>query len=215
VTERAQSQELLFEHGRQIALLEDRERIARDLHDRVIQRLFASGLALQGIASSVADRQVVSRLERTVDEIDESIRDLRTVIFGLTRRTNRAGLRDAIVALVKEAGRALGFEPRARFHGPVDALVPEPVGEQLLAALREMLANVAKHAHASAVNIDVEAGDDLVLRVSDNGIGMPATPRHHGEGLPNLASRARALGGSFSIVADDGGGTTAEWRVPL
>jgi PAS domain S-box-containing protein len=216
ISERVQAQHRLVDTGRQLALLEDRERIARDLHDRVIQRLFAAGLALQGIASSLRDEQVVARVERTVDDIDESIRDLRTVIFGLTRRRSRAGLRDDVLALVDESTRALSFEPHVRFGGPVDTMVPAPLGEHAVAALRELLANVAKHAHASRVEVDVlVTDDDLVLQVRDDGAGLAAHFTERGEGLRNLASRAHALGGSFRIENRAPRGTYAEWKVPL
>jgi PAS domain S-box-containing protein len=215
ITERVHAQQLLLDNDRQLALFEDRERIARDLHDRVIQRLFACGLSLQGIASALSDERIVARLEQNVDDIDESIRDLRTVIFGLTRRKSRSGLRDEVLALATESGRALSFEPRVRFDGLIDTMVPSAVGEHLLAALRELLANIARHANASHVDIDVIVTQDLLLRVVDDGIGFPGTPAPQGEGLRNLAFRAEAMGGTFRAAAREEGGTVVEWRVPL
>jgi PAS domain S-box-containing protein len=216
VTDRVEAQQQLFDTGRQLALLEDRERIARDLHDRVIQRLFATGLALQAIATTAGDDAVSSRLERAVDEVDESIRDLRTVIFGLARRTVRKSLRDEVLALAAESSRALGFEPRARFSGPIDSTVPKELWEHVTAALREVLSNIARHAHASEVDIEVSVDDDaLRLRVQDNGVGMPATLTGEGQGLRNLASRAAALGGGFAIEAAEPRGTVVEWEVSL
>jgi PAS domain S-box-containing protein len=219
ITERVQAQERLLDAGRQVALLEDRERIARDLHDRVIQRLFAAGLALQALATTTDDRELVARLERSVDDIDASIRDLRTVIFGLARRPSRQSLRDAIRALVVESSRALSFEPRVRFSGPVDSIVPQVLWEHVVTALREMLTNVAKHAHATEVDIDVDAdsGIDGVLRVRvvDNGVGLPDEPPRSGEGLRNLEARARRFGGTFRAERGAAGGTVVEWTVPL
>jgi two-component system, NarL family, sensor histidine kinase DevS len=215
ITERVEAQERLVDAGRQVALLEDRERIARDLHDRVIQRLFAAGLALQALATTTDDPELVARLERSVDDIDESIRDLRTVIFGLARRNARKGLRDAILALVVESSRALSFEPRVRFNGPVDSTVPQPLWEHALAALREILTNIAKHAHATEVDVDVDVDDMLRVRVVDNGVGIANVTSNTGEGLRNLESRARSLGGSFNAERGAASGTVVEWTVPL
>jgi PAS domain S-box-containing protein len=215
ITERVHAQQQLFDTGRQLALLEDRERIARDLHDRIIQRLFACGLSLQGIASGIDDDATVARLETTVDDIDESIRDLRTVIFGLTRNTTRSSVRNDVLGLANDAARSLSFEPRVRFDGPIDTTVPAKVGEHLLTAMREMLANVAKHAKASHVDVDVIVGDTLLLRVADDGVGLPETPTRQGQGLRNLASRAEALRGEFRAERRAQGGTVVEWEVPL
>jgi signal transduction histidine kinase len=217
ITERVHAQEQLVDTGRQLALFEDRERIARDLHDRVIQRLFACGLSLQGLASATADDTTVARIETTVDDIDESIRDLRTVIFGLTRRQSRSSVRDNVLALAAEAARSLTFDPRVRFDGPIDTVVVPDLGEHLLAALRETLANVAKHAQASHVDVDVTVGDTLSLRVADDGVGLPdeTTPPRAGDGLRNLASRAESLGGTFRAARRPDRGTVVEWQVPL
>jgi signal transduction histidine kinase len=215
VTERNEAQHQLLASASQVALLEERERIARDLHDRVIQRLFAAGLALQAIATSTDDDALVSRLERVVDDVDESIRDLRTVIFGLARRASRKSLRDEMLAIATEARRSLSYEPRVRFRGAVDAIVPEPSWEHITSALREMLSNVARHAHATHVDIDVEVGDTFALCVRDDGVGMPAAPSGNGEGLRNLEQRAAALGGRFDITPARPNGTVARWEIPL
>ncbi len=215
ITERVHAQQQLVDSGRQLALFEDRERIARDLHDRVIQRLFACGLSLQGLASSLDDDAAAARLEQTVDDIDESIRDLRTVIFGLTRRTSRSSIRDEVLGLAADAVRSLSFEPRVRFTGPIDTTVPSEVGEHLLAALQEALTNVAKHAHASHVDVDVIVADTLLMRVTDDGVGLPETPTPGGHGLRNLSSRAESLGGSFRAERRPQGGAVVTWEVPL
>jgi PAS domain S-box-containing protein len=215
ITERVHAQQLLVDTGRQLALFEDRERIARDLHDRIIQRLFACGLSLQGLASSIDDNVTTGRLEQTVDDIDESIRDLRTVIFGLTRRASRSSVRSEVLNLASDAARSLSFEPRVRFDGPVDTMVSSALGEHLLTVLREALANVAKHARASCVDIDVFVAHGLLLRVVDDGVGMPETLTRPGDGLRNLASRAEKLGGVCRVQGRAEGGTVIEWEVPL
>jgi signal transduction histidine kinase len=215
VTEqRASAQELMQAHE-QLALLDDRERIARDLHDTVIQRLFAVGLALQGALLSAPDAALQERIELAIDEIDGTIRDIRTAIFSLhSRRAPTSGLRDDVLATAREAGRALGFEPQVSFDGPVDSATAAGVREQLIPALREALSNVVKHAHATQVSISVRtAGDDIVLDVVDNGVGVSAEA-HGGRGLANIDERATTLGGRCTIAAAPGGGTVVAWRVP-
>jgi signal transduction histidine kinase len=215
VTERVQAQQQLLDTGRQLALLEDRERIARDLHDRVIQRLFAAGLGLQAMTAATDDTALVARIEQAVDDVDESIHDLRTVIFGLARRATRKGLRDDILALAVESSRALSFEPRVRFAGAVDASVSPSLAEHVVTALREILANVAKHAHAQHVEVDVQVDQTLQILVRDDGVGLPGTPAAEGQGLRNLASRAASLGGTFEATRAEPNGTIVRWEVPL
>jgi PAS domain S-box-containing protein len=217
VTERVRAQQQLLEAERQLALLDDRERIGRDLHDRVIQRLFSAGLGLQSIAAAVDDEAIATRLERAIDEVDNSIRDLRTVIFGLSRRSRGGGasLKQAVLELATESARALSFEPRVRFDGPVDTMVPAAMSEHVMAALREILANVAKHAGATHVDVELAVGDMFVLRVRDDGIGLPDPLPRHGDGLRNLQQRAASLGGTFHAVPAEPTGTIVEWEVPL
>jgi signal transduction histidine kinase len=208
----------LAEHrsdAQRLALFEDRDRIARDLHDLVIQRLFATGMSLQGTMALVGDSEAANRVEKSIDALDETIRDIRSVIFSLQARgeAEPARLRTRILGIAEEMTESLGFAPALRMAGPLDAQVPPPVADQLLAALREALANVAKHASASRVDVSVEAGPDLVLTVRDDGVGLPETGRR--SGLGNLADRAGELGGTFRAAAAEGGGTGLEWRVPL
>jgi signal transduction histidine kinase len=208
----------LAEHRRdaqRLALLEDRDRIARDLHDLVIQRLFATGMSLQGASALMRDSEAASRVEQAVDALDETIKDIRSAIFSLQARgeAGRPGLRATILSLMEEMTGPLGYPPGLRMAGPLDTRVPGRIAEQMLAALREALANAARHAHASRTDVNVEAGGDLVLRVRDNGAGMPKTT--HRSGLGNLADRAGELGGTFRVDAAEGGGTELEWRVPL
>jgi two-component system, NarL family, sensor histidine kinase DevS len=208
----------LAEHrkdSQRLALFEDRDRIARDLHDLVIQRLFATGMSLQGATALMSDAEAVHRVEQAVDALDETIRDIRSAIFALQSRgeTERPGVRSRILGVVEEMTDPLGFAPGLRMAGPIDTMVPDHLASQMLAALREGLANVAKHAQASRADVTVEAGTDLVLVVRDNGVGLTGTGRR--SGLANLEERASELGGTLRTVTAEGGGTELEWRVPL
>jgi two-component system, NarL family, sensor histidine kinase DevS len=212
---RAASQELMRAHE-QLALVDDRERIARDLHDTVIQRLFAVGLSLQGALGGVTDPKMAERIETAINEIDGTIRDIRTAIFSLhARRAPTAGVRDDILVTTREAARALGFEPQVTFDGPVDAATSETVREHVIPALREMLSNVVKHANATQVFVSVVVhSGEIHLVVRDNGIGV-VDAATGGRGLGNVTERAEGLGGQFRLRPAEGGGTCAEWRVPL
>jgi signal transduction histidine kinase len=208
----------LAEHRRDVqrlALFEDRDRIARDLHDLVIQRLFATGMSLQGATALMPNPEAVHRVGQAVDALDETIKDIRSAIFSLQSRGQDGppGVRASILAVVDEMTDALGFAPTLRMAGPLDTQVPDHVADQMLAALREALANTAKHARASRVDITVEAGQDLVLTVRDNGVGLTKTTRR--SGLANLADRAGELGGTVGTATGENGGTELEWRVPL
>jgi signal transduction histidine kinase len=200
---------------------EDRERIARDLHDTVIQRLFATGLSLQGAAALIrADPEAaVQRVGAAVDDLDLTVKHIRTAIFGLeARRPAAAGaaLRGRVLDLAREAAGPLGYEPGVVFEGPLDSLTPEPQAADLLATLREALSNVARHARASAVGVRVaiEQGE-VVLEVGDDGVGPPEAGAPRGRGLGNMAARAAAYGGSCAIEPGELGGTVVTWRVPL
>jgi two-component system, NarL family, sensor histidine kinase DevS len=208
----------LAEHrsdAQRLALFEDRDRIARDLHDQVIQRLFATGMSLQGSIALMGDPEVAHRVEKAIDALDETIKDIRSTIFSLQSRgeAEPARLRTRILSVVEEMTDTLGFAPALRLAGPLDSRVPGGIAGQLLAALREALANVAKHAQASRVDVAVEAGPDLVLTVRDNGVGLGETTRR--SGLANLTERAAESGGMLRVAGAAGGGTELEWRVPL
>jgi signal transduction histidine kinase len=200
-----------------LAVLGDRDRIARDLHDLVIQRLFATGMALEGAMRGMAP-DTAERVQRAVDDLDTTIKEIRTSIFALQSPAPAAGegLRVAILQGARTAATTLGFDPRVQFEGPVDTLVPTAVGEQLLAVLREALSNTARHAQATAATVTVTAGlREVRLVVSDNGAGLAAGSRR--SGLDNLARRARDLGGTFEARTADRPdiGTVVDWRVPL
>lgn len=205
----------LQEELRQQQLLEDRQRIARDLHDHVIQLVFAAGLTAQSAASRTAEQPVRDMLDSVVDRLDEAIRQLRTAVFELQPSDSPHGLRQAVLTICRQATRPLGFQPAVRFVGPVDTAVPEAVAEHAVAAVREMLSNVARHARAGAVTVTVAVGDGLVVDVSDDGIGPPSDLAA-GTGLSNLQARAAEVGGAFTLTAGPGGaGSRAEWRAPL
>jgi signal transduction histidine kinase len=197
----------------EVAVIEDRERIARDLHDKVIQRLFAAGMTLQLLAPVPGREELSNRINDVVDELDVTIREIRSTIFALKAPSQR-GLRVSIFAMVDGARELLGFSPELRIDGPVDTVVSEETAEHLLTVLQETLSNVAQHAGASQVSVTVEAGTDVVVRVTDNGKGLPADPPD-GRGLPNLRYRAVTMGGDLTAARLDSGGTVVEWRVPV
>jgi signal transduction histidine kinase len=209
----------LMARVREMGRLEDRERIARDLHDSVIQRLFATGLSLQGTRSTVRTDPdtAVDRIDAAVAELDLTIQHIRTAIFGLeAARSSSQGLRSQVLQLVNDVSEPLGFEPRVLFDGPVDAAITTPIDGDVLLSLREALSNVVRHADASHVQVELVAGEEVVLLVTDDGIGPEGVASGTGNGLRNLAHRAEVHGGSCTIVpGPDGRGTVVRWRVPL
>ena len=198
----------------QLQATAERERIGRDLHDTVIQRLFALGMSLQSI-ERLAATPVAERIDHAVDGLDEVIRDIRETIFRLERPTMAgSGLRAAVNNVLSSAAEQLGFAPRIAFQGPVDSATDAQLQPQVIAVLTEVLSNVARHAGASAVEIVIAAEDGtLLLSVADNGVGLPAG-RTAGNGLRNIAARAETLAGTFSITSRKPAGTLVEWRVP-
>ena len=206
------------EDARRVSILEDQERIARDLHDTVIQRLFATGLTLQGV-SRLTTEPARSRIMTAVDDLDTTIRQIRTVIFGLERVAGGppAGLRSRILDLCAEAARSLGFDPTVAFDGPIDTMVPGDIGDDVTTVLREALSNVSRHAAAHAVSVRIAAdGSEIAVVVSDDGSGCAASDRQRGgRGLENMGERARRRGGRFEIVATATGGSCLRWTVPI
>jgi len=203
----------LMQRTEEVAVIEDRERIARDLHDKVIQRLFATGMTLQTMLPVTGRDDVSNRINDAVDELDITIREIRSTIFALQAPAQR-GLRVSIFALIDGAREVLGFSPELHMDGPIDTVVSEKLAEHLLAVLQETLSNVAQHAGASRVIVTVEAGTDVLVRVIDNGTGLP-TPRENGRGLQNLEERAATLGGALWAAPLETGGTVVEWHVPV
>jgi PAS domain S-box-containing protein len=219
------SHEALHAAEQVVAIADDRERIARDLHDKVIQRLFAAGLNIQAVVGAT-DERVRPRLESTIDALDDTIRELRLAIFSLQGAGGApGGLRGQILDVVSDAVAALGFDPRLQFDGPVES-IDDDIAAQLVPTLREALSNVARHAAAQSVHIVVSAGDSVTLEVIDDGIGLPDAAAcagggdsggggGDGHGLVNLASRAQELGGTFEIGSELTGGARLRWCVPL
>jgi PAS domain S-box-containing protein len=220
---RARAERVAAQRQRQeLAVVADRERIARDLHDVVIQRLFAAGITLQSTAQRLAGDvpDVAERLGRVVDELDATITEVRSTIFSLEKTNAGAtGLRARVVDLAEAAAGTVGHQPVLHFAGPVDVAVPDDVVDDVLAVLTEALSNVARHARARTSCVEVEVGDgdgdgaELVVSVVDDGIGIADVERR--SGVRTLRRRAEARGGSFALTTPPGGGTRLVWRVPL
>ncbi|WP_372453747.1 sensor histidine kinase [Acrocarpospora catenulata] len=203
------------QHAERLGLLEERDRIAKDLHDVVIQRLFATAMTLMSTIRLIEQPEAGTRVRHAVDELDETIRQIRSTIFALQspKLPDDPSLRARVVDLVEGARGHLGFMPGLRMEGQLDHEITEPVAVQLLAVLREALSNVVRHAKASTADVAVEVrGGLLTLTVQDNGVGLPAGGRR--SGLRNLQERAAQLGGSFLAEPAPGGGTRVCWSVP-
>jgi signal transduction histidine kinase len=207
--------------AQRLSLYEDRDRIARDLHDLVIQRLYATGMSLEGTMPMITRPEAASRITNAVDAMDLTIKDIRATIFALQSRNtaDEPDLRGDVLDLVEEMTPLLGFDPSLRLGAGLGAEIRPEVAEQALAALREALSNAARHAAATRVDVTVAADVDgmLTVQVTDNGTGIPAGGRR--SGLRNLASRAEKLGGELQLGPAVPGatspGTRLEWRVPL
>lgn len=203
------------EERRRSETTRDRSRIARDLHDQVIQRLFGAGLSLQAVSADVDPRNSAA-IESQIDVIDATIKDIRTIIFALGAGERRGAkrLRDRLLDVVTEVTGAWPTPPRISFSGPLDSLVSATLADDLVAVLRELLTNAAKHAQADTVSIAVGIdGPDVELLAYDDGIGVPASASH--SGLANVRERARLRGGACTIASPDEGGTVIRWRVPV
>jgi signal transduction histidine kinase len=195
-----------------LVVLADRERIARDLHDVVIQRLFATGLGLQALTRRTTRDDVRVRLDLAIDDLDATILDIRTAIFALHKPAAES-VRTALAIAVDEAAKSLGFRPRLTITGPVDLAVTDSLRSDLLAVVGEALSNVVKHAGATVVGVDVTVGSGRVtLRISDDGVGIVGPD---GNGMVNLRGRAEDRGGRFSVAAAVPHGTVLTWTVPL
>lgn len=196
-----------------LAVFEDRDRIGRDLHDLVIQRLFAIGLGLQATSRLVDREQVTSRLDTAVDDIDATIKDIRHSIFALGMATDAADIQAEVTRMVDRAAGTLKFRPTLAFEGPVRTLVSSEVAPDLLAVLAEALSNASRHSEAKAVKVVLAAGTQgITLTVDDDGRGIPGDAVEGG--LSNMRERAHRLGGRFEVVSTSGSGTVIRWSVP-
>jgi signal transduction histidine kinase len=206
----------LHDRVRVLSVIDDRDRIAMGLHDTVIQRLFASGMTLQGAARLPDRDQMAERIARVVDDLDSTINEIRDTIFELSNAAIPGGLRLAVIALANELAPTLGAQPTVSFSGQVDNMVSQRVADHALAVIREALTNASKHARASRFGVTLNVADDLTVEVTDNGIGIrQPLDDQGGLGLGNLRSRAEKLGGYFEVQASDGTGTRLTWSVPL
>jgi signal transduction histidine kinase len=206
----------LHERIRAVSVLEDRDRIAKDLHDRVIQRVFAVGVALQGATRLTDLAQVVEKVNEAVDGLEATMTEIRSAVYELGGADIPGGLRQGVLELAAELSPMLGARPLVTFSGPIDNAVPQRIADNLLAVLREALTNAGKHAQATRYFVTLMATDHVTLDVLDNGVGIElAAANAGGMGLKNLRNRAEKLNGTFEVAADDAGGTRLTWRVPI
>lgn len=204
----------LAEAQKELSLRDERDRIAADLHDHTIQRLFALGLSLS--AATSRDPELAPALVPMIEESDGIIRELRGFIYGIKSAASSAGLAAALARLVGDSAGVLGFMPETVIGAEIDKLGGSDLASELTGALREALSNVARHAHATRVAVSVTIEDDvLCMRVADNGVGFDLDNPRSGEGLRNIRARARRHGGSAEITSSADAGTAVEWRVPV
>jgi signal transduction histidine kinase len=195
-----------------LAVFEDRDRIGRDLHDLVIQRLFGIGLMLDNTTKLITAPVAVERLSAAIDDIDQTIKDIRRTIFALSSTSQAGDLRAELEAVLHDAAKLLGFAPHLTLTGPVDSAVPDDVRDPLLAVLREALSNIVRHAGATHVSVQLGVEDDICLEVRDDGKGLGSGAP--GNGLRNIRERAELLGGTCSVTGGVVEGTTVLWTVP-
>jgi len=198
-----------------LLLIADHDRIAADLHDHVVQELFATGIGLQGMIGALPDPRQQARVSGYIDALDATIRRIRTTIFQLhPAPQNPAGLRQRLLLILEEETPALGFHAQIDFRGPLDTGVPPGLADDLVAVLREALSNTARHAQASSAQVTVALLDALVtLEVTDDGRGIGATTRS--SGLANMRRRAQAHTGALELNTPAGGGTHLHWTARI
>ncbi len=200
----------------ELVVLEDRERIARDLHDKVIQQLFATGMSLQASERMTADDELGRRLNQAIEDLDVTIREIRNTIFALHQPT--MGLSTRVGSVAAEIDERLGLLTTVHFEGPVDHSVPPAIEDDILAVVRESLTNARRHGRANRAEVLLRVDADCTIRVADDGTGiadLDAALAAGGYGLANLRARASSRGGTFSLVPGPERGAVAEWRVPL
>jgi signal transduction histidine kinase len=207
----------LHRRVRELAVLEDRDRMARDLHDTVIQHLYAVGISLEAMAKEPAAAAMADRLTEQVSDIGDAIRQVRSSIYELGLDLGDLGVRASLLTLIRSLDPIVGFNVHVTFAGPVDSVVSESVTENLLATVREAITNIERHAGATTASVSVTVNDGrCVLRIVDNGRGIDdSTVGTGGMGLVNLRRRAEALRGTMDIETPVGGGTALVWQVPV
>ncbi|MEV6140227.1 GAF domain-containing protein [Nocardia sp. NPDC051990] len=203
------------ERMRELDVLSDRDRIARGLHDHVIQRLFAVGLSLQGTAQRARAPEVRSRLLETIDDVQAIVQDIRHSIFDLQSNTaaDSSKYRKHLHGIIVDMTADTGLRTTVRLAGPVTVLAP-PLSDDVEAVLREAVSNVVRHASASTLSVELKVRDDVSIEVNDNGVGVPDDIARR-SGLANMAARAKEAGGTFSIENRPGGGAVLRWSAPL
>jgi two-component system, NarL family, sensor histidine kinase DevS len=215
MTERLENQRRLTVANEQLALLDERERIGRDLHDVVLQHLYGMGLTVQAVAAGAAD-DTSGRLERIVDDIDRVIAEVRTIVFTLGTANRVGTLGQELADVMAQATRVLGFTPSLRLEGPVESALADEIRGELVTSMREALSNVARHAHATQASVIVSLTDGHVtMTVTDNGVGPPPGAGSGGHGLPSLRARAGALGGTCALEPAEPNGAVLRWTVPF
>ncbi len=218
VSDRLESQRRLTAAHEQLALLSERERIGRDLHDVVLQHLYGMGLSVQAIAAG-APPEVTDRLDQVVEDVDRIISEVRTIVFTLGTAGERGALGQELADVMAQASRVLGFTPALRLEGPVDSVLGPEVRTEMIASMREALGNVARHAEASAAQVLVTIDQGrVVMTVVDDGVGPPTdrAQMQGGHGLYNLQQRARAFGGSCTLTRrTERSGAELHWSVPF
>jgi two-component system, NarL family, sensor histidine kinase DevS len=200
---------------RMLDVLADRDRIAGDLHDHVIQRLFVAGMSLQAVVGQIVNANARGRVTQVVAQLDATVSDIRTSIFDLHTPTeeNPGSLRRSMLDAVAELSSEAAMSPAVRISGAVDTLVTGTLAEHALAVVQEGVSNAVRHAQASDITVTVEAGADLVIDVTDDGVGMPEDVGR--SGLLNLERRAGECGGAVIVTGGQNGGTRLVWRVPI
>jgi signal transduction histidine kinase len=205
----------LHQQVQAVAVLADRDRLARDLHDKVIQRLYGAGLILQG-ATTTADPKSAVKMQNVIDELDATIREIRNTIFDLAAEQGPDGLRSSVMLVLRESEAAMPYRIEVSFEGPVDTVVSPELTEHLIAVLREALSNVARHSDATEARVEIAIRDGgCLLAVTDNGRGVAPKKRGKGHGLKNMRARAEDLQGGMELTSGDDGGTSLLWHVPL
>lgn len=203
-----------YSRMRDLTLAEERERIARDLHDTTIRRLFAVGLALQSAHRILGRPEAGERLQFAIDDLDDTIRQIRSTIFAISRPRHRAlgaSLQSELLDLVEELASGSGLAVHVEFEGPIDAAVGRHAGDHLLLVVRELVANAVRRGGLSSLEVDVTVDDSgLTLKVVDDGDLPDGVP---GPDVPALRERARLLGGHCSVERGPSRGLEVQWRV--